>query len=197
MNFGTRRSDEGFAELGAFVMAGFVMAGLGTWADGVGATVRVVELLEAAGVCNTGVVEGAEAPAQPADTNVSAVAPARDQAAYRRGCLTWTNSNEPTNAVIGVRHNGTFHDRRHTGNPQRRGSEAERGAEVRVHVVLRAVDREGFPCTASRTWRNWRNAPRMPGPVLCERDHPVCGASGPAAHGRQVRAPRGLAWQHR
>ena len=207
MNFGTRRSDEGCTELGALVMAGLVMAGLviaglviaglGTWAVGVRATVLVVELLEAVGVCNVGAVEGAVALAQPARANMSAVAPARDIATYRRGCLTWTNSNEPTNAVIGVRHNGTFHDRRHTGNPQRRGSEAERGAEVRVHVVLRAVDREGFPSTASRTWRNWRNAPRMPGPVLRERDHPVCGASGPAAHGRQVRAPRGLPWQHR
>lgn len=100
MNFGTRRSDGGFTELGALVVAGLVMAGLGTWADGVGATVLVVELLEAVGVCNVGAVEGAVAPVQPAKANVSAVAPARDQAAYRqRGCLTWTNSNEPTNAV--------------------------------------------------------------------------------------------------
>ena len=76
MNFGTRRSDEGFAELGAFVMAGFVMAGLGTWADGVGATALVVELLEAVGACNAGAVERAVAPAQPAKANVSAVAPA-------------------------------------------------------------------------------------------------------------------------
>jgi hypothetical protein len=108
MNFGTRRSDEGFTELGASVMAGLVIAGLviaglviaglGTWADGVGATVLVVELLEAVGVCNVGAIEGAVAPAQPAKANVSAVAPARDRAAYRRGCLTWTNSNEPTNA---------------------------------------------------------------------------------------------------
>ena len=96
-------------------MAALVMAGLGTWAHGVGAKVLVVELMEAVGVCNTGAVEGAEAPAQPANTNVSAVAPARDQVAYRRGCLTWTNSNEQTNAVIGVRHNGGLPDRRHTG----------------------------------------------------------------------------------
>ena len=104
MNFGTRRSDEGCTELGALVMAGLVMADLviadlGTWAVGVGATVLVVELLEAVGVCNVGAVEGAVAPAQPAKTNMSAVAPARDIAAYRRGCLTWTNSNEPTNAM--------------------------------------------------------------------------------------------------
>ena len=114
MNFGTRRSDEGCTELGALVMAGLVIAGLviaglviaglviaglGTWAVGVGATVLVVELLEAVGACNVGAVEGAVAPAQPAKTNMSAVAPARDIAAYRRGCLTWTNSNEPTTAV--------------------------------------------------------------------------------------------------
>ena len=96
MNFGTRRSDEGITELGGVVMAGLVIAGLGTWAVGVGATVLVVELLEAVGVCNVGAVEGAVAPAQPAKTNMSAVAPARDIAAYRRRCLTWTNSNEPT-----------------------------------------------------------------------------------------------------
>ena len=111
MNFGTRRSEAGFAELGAFVMAGLAMvglamvglamAGLVTSADGAGATALVGELLEAVGVCNAGVVEGAEAPAQPAKTSVIAVAPAKDQAAYRRGCLTWTNSNDPTNAVDG------------------------------------------------------------------------------------------------
>ena len=99
MNFGTRCSENGVAELGALVTAGLVTAGLGSWVDGVGAFVLVVELLEAVGVCNTGAVEGAVAPAQPANTDVSAVAPARDQAAYQRGCLTWTNSNEPTNAV--------------------------------------------------------------------------------------------------
>jgi len=99
MNFGTRCSDEGITELGGVVMAGLVSAGLGTWADEFGATVLVVELLEAVGVCNVGAVEGAVVPAQPARTNVSAVAPARDQAAYRRRCLTRTNSNEPTNAV--------------------------------------------------------------------------------------------------
>src|SRR5450631_411307 len=119
MNFGTRRSDEGCTELGALVMAGLVIAGLviaglviaglviaglviaglGRWAVGVGATVLVVELLEAVGVCNVGAVEGAVAPAQPAKTNMSAVAPARDIAAYRRGSLTWTGSNEPTKAV--------------------------------------------------------------------------------------------------
>ena len=86
MNFGTRCSENGVAELGALVTAGLVTAGLmtaglGTWIDGVGAIVLVVELLEAVGVCNTGAVEGAEAPAQPANTNMSAVAPARDQAA--------------------------------------------------------------------------------------------------------------------
>jgi len=81
MNFGSRRSDGGFTELGALVVAGLVVAGLGTWADGVGATVLVVELLEAVGVCNVGAVEGAVAPVQPAKANVSAVAPARDQAA--------------------------------------------------------------------------------------------------------------------
>jgi len=96
MNFGTRCSDEGITELGGVVMAGLVSAGLGTWADEFGATVLVVELLEAVGVCNVGAVEGAVAPAQPAKTNMSAVAPARDIAAYRRRCLTWTNSNEPT-----------------------------------------------------------------------------------------------------
>ena len=94
MNFGTRCSDEGITELG-----GLVSANLGTWADEFGATVLVVELLEAVGVCNVGAVEGAVAPAQPPKTNTSAVAPARDLAAYRRGCLTWTNSNEPTKAV--------------------------------------------------------------------------------------------------
>jgi hypothetical protein len=100
MNFGTRRSGQVFTELGALV------AGLGPWAGGVGATVLLVELLEAVGVCNVGAVEGnvgavegAVAPAQPAKTNASVVAPARDRAAYRRGCLTWTNSNEPTNAM--------------------------------------------------------------------------------------------------
>ena len=86
MNLATRRSDEGCTELGAlvmaglvmagFVMAGLVIAGLGTWAVGVGATVLVVELLETVGVCNVGAVEGAVAPAQPAKTNMSAVAPA-------------------------------------------------------------------------------------------------------------------------
>ena len=110
MNFGTRCSDkgieEGITELGGVVMAGLAMDGLGMWADGVGATVLVVELLEAVGVCNVGVAEGAEAPAQLARTNVSAIAPARDQAAFRqRGCLTWTNSNEPTNAVDRSSHN--------------------------------------------------------------------------------------------
>src|ERR1035437_2588034 len=108
MNSGTRRSDEGFTELGASVMAGLVMAGLvmaglgiagfGTGGAGVGATVLVIALLEAVGVCNVGAVEGAVALAQPARANMSAVAPARDGASYRRGCLTWTNSNEPHNA---------------------------------------------------------------------------------------------------
>ena len=99
MSFGTRRSDEGCTEPGALVMAGLVIAGLGTWVVGVGATVLVVTLLEAVGVCNVGAVEGAVAPAQLAKINMSAVAPARDIAAYRRARLTWTNSNEPTKAV--------------------------------------------------------------------------------------------------
>jgi hypothetical protein len=107
MNIGTRRSDEGITELGGLVIAGLVIAGLvmvglGKWADGVGATVLVVELLVTVGGCNTGAVEcaveRAVAPAQPVKANVSAVAPANDRAAYLRGCLTWTNPNEPTNA---------------------------------------------------------------------------------------------------
>jgi hypothetical protein len=86
-----------------------VIAGLGTWVGGVGAAVLVrvadgedraglvtvedeglgvVELLEAVGVRNVGAVEGTVALAQPAKTNASAVAPARERAAYRRGCLT-------------------------------------------------------------------------------------------------------------
>lgn len=100
MSFGTRRSDEGGTEPGALVMAGVVIAGLGTWAVGVGATMLVVKLLEAVGVCNVGAVEGAVAPAQLAKVNMSAVAPASDIAAYRRMHLTWTNSNEPTKAVV-------------------------------------------------------------------------------------------------
>ena len=81
MNIGTRCSDGGFTETDALVMAGLaiaglVMVGLGTWADGVGATALVVELLEAVGACNAGAVERAVAPAQPAKANVSAVAPA-------------------------------------------------------------------------------------------------------------------------
>ena len=92
MNFGTKRSDEVLAELGALVIAG-----LGTWAAGVGAAVLVVELLEAVGVCVVDAVEGAVAPAQPAKTNASAVVLARDRSAYRRGCLTWTYStSRPT-----------------------------------------------------------------------------------------------------
>jgi len=101
MNFGTRRSDEVFTELGALVIAG-----LGAWVGWVCAAVLgratdgadgaapaavedeglgMVELMEAVGVCNVGAV----APAQPARTNASAVAPVREPAAYRRGCLTW------------------------------------------------------------------------------------------------------------
>jgi hypothetical protein len=97
MNFGTRRSDEVFTELGALVIAG-----LGVWvcaavlgratdgADGAAPAavedegLGMVELMEAVGVCNVGAV----APAQPARTNASAVAPVREPAAYRRGCLT-------------------------------------------------------------------------------------------------------------
>ena len=98
MNIGTRRSDEVFTELGALVIAG-----LGVWvcaavlgrvtdgADGAAPAavedegLGMVELMEGVGVRNVGAV----APAQPARTNASAVAPVREPAAYRRGCLTW------------------------------------------------------------------------------------------------------------
>jgi hypothetical protein len=111
MNIGTRRSDEVFTELGALVIAG-----LGTWTGGVRAAVLVgaaigaeragcvtVELMGAVGVCNVGAV----APAQLVKTNASAVAPARQRAVYRRGCLTWIYSNEPVTANgSNLRHDG-------------------------------------------------------------------------------------------
>ena len=111
MNFGTRRSDEVLAELGFLVVAG-----LGEWVGGVGAAVLAVELWEAVGVCVVDAVEGPVAPPQPAKTDASAVVLARDRRAYRRGCLTWTNSTSRPAQGIGVRHNGVVHDRRHTGN---------------------------------------------------------------------------------
>src|ERR1035437_5881422 len=129
MNIGTRRSDEVFTELGALVIAGLgtwtgggrgaLPGGGGIWAGraggrpggpGGGAGVggeragRVrVEGMGAVGVCNVGAV----APAQLVKTNASAVAPARQRAVYRRGCLTWIYSNEPVTANgSNLRHDG-------------------------------------------------------------------------------------------
>src|ERR1035437_6982245 len=97
MNIGTRCSDEVFTEGGVLVIAG-----LGTLAVGVG----VADGPDRAGPVivadeGTGLAELMEAaPAQPAKTVASAVAPARDRAADRRGCLIWTNSHECDTNVL-------------------------------------------------------------------------------------------------
>lgn len=118
MNFGSRRSDELFAERGAVVLAG-----LGRWvgvradmlvvavlvaavllrpADGAERTgpvavgdegCGVAELMEAAAGRNAGVL--VLVLAQPARTSARVVIPAREWVAYRRGCLTSTHSHDP------------------------------------------------------------------------------------------------------
>lgn len=114
MNFGTRCSEGVFAAMGALVIAGSGTRGgavraavLVGGADGVDragpVTVEEPVTVEDAGL---GVAEplgavaagkvGVVAPEQPAKTNVSALAPPRERAAYRRGSLTGTHCNEPT-----------------------------------------------------------------------------------------------------
>jgi hypothetical protein len=104
MNIGTRCSDEVFTEGGVLVIAG-----LGTLAVGVRVALLVVGVADGpdrAGPVivadeGTGLAELMEAaPAQPAKTVASAVAPARDRAADRRGCLIWTNSHECDTNVL-------------------------------------------------------------------------------------------------
>jgi|SRR5450631_4377515 hypothetical protein len=100
MNSGTRRSDEVFTEWGALVVAGVeTLAGavcaavLLRVADGPGRVGPVMvedegacvdEPVEVVGTRNVGTV----APAQPAKTKASAVAPTGKPLAYLRACLT-------------------------------------------------------------------------------------------------------------
>ena len=107
MNLGTRRRERVLTARGVTVLDA-----LGTWD-------LVVELMDAVGVGPIDRVGGvvgsdvvaadgsdveacdgpvAPAPAQPATTNETTAAPARERAVFRRGCLTRTHASEPITA---------------------------------------------------------------------------------------------------
>lgn len=122
MNFGTRRSDDVPVALAAETIAGLVTRagamGAGRTAavvDGVDGATRVavdderlgaVEVMESVGSCTVGTDAGSgedraapalaepPAPAQPATTIERTAAPAREQPAYQRACLTTTHASE-------------------------------------------------------------------------------------------------------